>query len=427
MSITPSDSRNIDLLINFIEQKKLTPVLGKELYKYSGKDDLLPIEDLLSAKLLEMHDSADQLLPSLTATINYLIKEKEQDKDFIVQDLLSIIQKNPLQLPLLTEFLKVDGLNYYINTIIYSNYLESSIEMIRKKKPAYIDFSLKAEKNSDSGDSEKYQDPFIFNVFGSLQNTIDPALSEEDMMEFVGSFKERLEKFNCLNIINTLKNRPLLFIGCAFPDWMVRFFLRLLSMSPMNEWANRKIFVVNDSTEKIHLNFLKKYKVIQFDMNTGDFINELVERWQSKNPQKISPKKIFLSYSSADQEAAETLKSKIEAIGNIECWYDNEKLNAGDEYEPKIYDNLQNADLCIPLISANSLNFVNSFVQQEWVTAYNKSIVKKDFLMPVIIDETTRRDEKITRYFSKFTFGIIPMGDPDPQFIQLIKETLHLS
>ena len=330
-------------------------------------------------------------------------------------------------MPLINEFIAIDGLNYYINTIIYSHYLETSVESIRNKKPSCIDFSLKAEKISDSADPANYNEPFIFNVLGSLQNTVDPALSDEDMMEFVGSFKERLDKFNCLNIKDTLKTRPLLFIGCTFPDWMVRFFLRLLSLSPMSEWANRKIFIVNDSTEKMHLDFLKKYKVIQFDMNTGEFIHELAERWKSKNPQKITTKKIFLSYSSKDKEAVETLKTKIEAIGNIECWYDNEKLKAGDEYEPKIYDNLQNADLCIPLISANSLDYINSFVQQEWVTAYNKSIVKKDFLIPVIIDETTRRDEKIPRYFSKFTFGILPKGDANPDFLQLIKDTLNLS
>lgn len=427
MAITPTDSRNLDLLINFIEQKKLTPILGKGIYTYLENDKALFVETLLITKLLEKHDCADQQLPSLTAAINYLVKEKDQDKDFVIQDLLAIIKETPLELPLLNKFLKINGLNYYINTIIYSSYLEALVETVKKAKPDCIDFSLKAEKISDSHDPADNAEPLIFNVLGSLHNTVDPAISDEDMMEFVGSFKERLDKFNCLNIKDILKTRPLLFIGCAFPDWMIRFFLRLLSLSPMNEWPNRKIFIVNDSTDKVQLDFLKKYKVVQFEMNTAEFIQELSERWKNKNPEKITKKKIFLSYSSDDKVAVETLKLKIEAIGNVECWYDNEQLKAGNKYETIIYDNLQNADLCIPLISANSLNFVNSFVQQEWVTAYNQSRVKKDFLLPIIIDETTRRDNKIPKYFSDYVFGIIPQGNADPEFIQSIKTILHLS
>ena len=156
------------------------------------------------------------------------------------------------------SILGVTDLNYYINTGVYNNVLENNLAEIRKQTATSINFSIN-EPFSDCDDLERLQAPFVFNVFGSLLNTVDPALSEEDMLEYTGYFKEKMK--NAINIINALKNKNLLFIGCSFPDWMVRFILRLLSNEAMRDWGTKRtIMVVNDISDlrNMQYEFLKK-------------------------------------------------------------------------------------------------------------------------------------------------------------------------
>ena len=114
---------------------------------------------------------------------------------------------------MLTEFLGIRDLNYFINTAVYNNVLESNLAAVRNQDATSINFSIN-EPFSDSDDLERLQAPFVFNVFGSLLNTVDPALSEDDMLEYTGHFKEKMK--NASNIINALKNKNLLFLGLFF-------------------------------------------------------------------------------------------------------------------------------------------------------------------------------------------------------------------
>lgn len=165
----------------------------------------------------------------------------------ITRKLKSMVKEVNFEFPLLTEFLSITDLNYFINTAVYNNVLEQAFAQIRGQKPASINFSIN-EPFSDCEDLEKLKEPFVFNVFGSLLYTVDAALSEEDMLEYTGYFKEKMN--SAANIINALRNHNLLFIGCAFPDWMVRFVLRLLSNEPMHDWGTKRtIIIVNDNSD----------------------------------------------------------------------------------------------------------------------------------------------------------------------------------
>jgi hypothetical protein len=242
-----SDKSDWNELLDFITDRQLTPILGKEIYKFMENDVLIPVDDYLSKQILSLNNVRDQPELSLTQAANYLVTEKGIKTMDIIRKLKSLIRDINFEFPLLTEFLNITDLNYYINTTVYNNILEKNIADTRKTIATSINFSIN-EPFSDSDDLERLKAPFVFNVFGSLLNTCDPALSEEDMLEYTGHFKERIK--NAANIINALKNKNLLFLGCSFPDWMVRFTLRLLSSEPMHEWGyKRTVMIINDNTD----------------------------------------------------------------------------------------------------------------------------------------------------------------------------------
>ncbi len=432
MNKTLSEQSDWDELLDFISDRQLTPIIGKEMYKFKQNDLLVPIDEYLSKQILEFFKVAAPAGLSLTQAVNLLVNENRIKMMDIIRKLKSIVKEVNFEFPLLTEFLGIKDLNYFINTAVYNNVLETNLTKVRNENATSINFSIN-EPFSDSDDLERLQEPFVFNVFGSLLNTVDPALSEEDMLEYTGNFKEKIK--NATNIINALKNKNLLFIGCAFPDWMVRFILRLLSNEPMHDWGTRRtIVVVNDPSDlrKIQFDFLKNYDVVTYEGTTDDFVHELSKQWQQKNPLAVKSKMIFLSYTVMDKDAVENLKKAIEGINHVTCWYDNREIVAGDDFKTEIAKNIKSADLFIPLISANSLMHKDGYVQLEWFTADNVNTFRKidgktdKYLMPIVIDDTNPYDANVPKYFSELSIGKVPAGNPGQEFINHLRETLNL-
>ena len=428
-----SEQSDWDELLDFITDRQLTPILGKEMYKFKQDDLFIPVDEYLSKQILGLNNVTDQAALTLTQAVNYLVNEKKVKTMDIIRKLKLMIKEINFEFPLLSQFLSITELNYYINTAVYNNVLENNLTTIRKQTATSINFSIN-EPFSDCDDLDKLHVPFVFNVFGSLLNTVDPALSEEDMLEYTGHFKEKIK--NATNIINALKNKNLLFLGCDFPDWMVRFILRLLSNEPMHDWGSKRtIIVVNDMSDvrKKQYEFLKNYDVVTYDGNTKDFVEELSSRWKQKNPSSVKNKMIFLSYTVKDKDAVENLKKAIEGINNVTCWYDNREIVPGDDFKTEIAKNIKSADLFIPLISANSLMHKDGYVQLEWFTADNVNTFRKidgdtgKYLMPVVIDDTNPYDNNVPKYFSELSIGKVPAGNPGQEFINHVKETLNLS
>lgn len=428
-----SEQYDWDELLEYISERTLTPILGQEVYKFTENDTLTPLDTYITNQLLQAYTVTDYSGTSLTNAVNHLVMEKKFKQMDVIRRLKSIVKDVNFELPLLDKFLSIEALSYYINTTVYNNILEKKIADLRKKAPSSINFSIN-EPFSDSENIDKLSEPFVFNVFGSLLNTVDPALSEDDMLEYASYYREKMN--GVTNIVNALKNKNLLFIGCAFPDWMIRFVLRLLSNEPLHDWGTKRtIIIINDRSafrEKQN-EVLKNYEVVTYDGDTNEFITELHQQWKQKNPNSSRPKSVFLSYTVKDKPAVESLKQYIESIGNVTCWYDNHELAPGDDFKTEIAKNIKSADLFIPLISANSLMHKDGYVQLEWFTADNVSTFRKidgntnKYLMPIVIDETNPYDTNVPKYFSALSIGKVPNGVPGPEFLQQLKETLNLT
>jgi hypothetical protein len=433
MNKTFSDQYDWDELLDFIAEKKLTPILGKEMYTFKDGDKHVPLDNYLSKTILALQKISDYEAATLSEAVNYLEIEKKVKPMDILRKLKSVVKDIDFDLPVLSEFLSIKDLNYFINTAVYNNVLEKKIFEGRRQKANSTNFSIN-EPFSDCPDIDKLTEPFVFNVFGSLLNNVDPALSEEDMLEYTGFFKEKMS--GATNIVSALKNKNLLFLGCTFPDWMVRFALRLLSNEPLHEWGTKRtIIIVNDPSDlRAEQNrFLKNYDVITYEGSTATFVNELGSQWKKRNPGDGKSRSIFLSYTRADMQAVENLKKGIEQLGNITCWYDKRELEPGDDWREKIVVNIRKADLFMPLISQNSLEHEDGYVQKEWMQGTNEWIFRNadkkadKYLIPVVIDDSKLYSDRITKHFdSKINIARVPHGNPDHEFLNDIKKILNL-
>lgn len=425
-----------DNLLNLIHEGTLTPVIGQELFKYKENNELFSIDNYLSKKLLEKFDVTDPSPATLTETAGYLLSEKNVELNdniefldgSIIEYLDTSIKNIKFDFPLLTDLLEIGDLKYFINTTVFSSILEDKIKKVRNEKDVdskdFSPYSLFSfEQNL-----KKLSKTFVFNVFGSFES--GPAISEDDMLEFTSQWSEKTSI--APNLLIALQNNNILFLGCAYPKWMIRFVLRLLTSQAMNDWGNgkprRKIYVVNDisafSEEQNRI--LKNYNVVTYDGGTNEFMSQLLQQWKKKFEK---PKSIFLSYTRGDKEAVENLKKGLEQVANIRCWYDTEDLELATRWREEIIIEIDKADLFIPLISNNSLNH-KGFVEKEWDAAWNTNVVKKktgEYLIPIVIDGTDPYDKRVPKEFTDLNIGKIPQGNPDEQFINRIKNILNIA
>ena len=423
-----SEQNDWDELLEFISDKNLTPVLGKEMYNYREYDVLKPLDNYLAQKILEKNNIADFKTDSLTKAFDYLKIKQKIDATDIIESLRPVVKGIDFEFPLLNEFLTISDLNYFINTTVYNNLLENKISKIRNQEAISCNFSIQ-NQIVDFPVLDKMDSPHIFNVFGSLLKTSDVvALSEEDLLEYTSTFNTKMA--DATNIMSALKNNHLLFLGCTFPDWMDRFAMRLLTNQPLHQWGSRKIIVVNDPNDRRSEDyaFLKNYRgVVTYEGTVQEFVTELSSQWVKRNPEAVKKKSVFLSYTREDEQAVINLKNGIEESGKIICWYDKHDLKPGDNWEKSIAVELREADLFIPLISKNSLEHEDGYVQTEWVLGKNQSFFKENYLMPVVIDSGPLFSEQIAKHFDpKINVTKLLEGKPDSDFIGYIKKILDV-
>src|SRR5438477_11568809 len=82
-------------------------------------------------------------------------------------------------------------------------------------------------------------------------------------------------------------------------------------------------------------------------------------------PSPSPPLKIFISHSHKDQEAVDKIVTRLELDGH-DVWMDRLQLKPGDNFQRKIQEGLNEADVLLVVLSENS--FKSPWVQHEFTT-----------------------------------------------------------
>ena len=213
-----------DSLLNLIHEGTLTPVIGLELFKYKENNELSSFDNWLAKKLLEKFGVTDHSADTLIDAAGYLLNEKNVESNDIIDHLDSTIKNIKFEFPSLASLLMISGLKYFINTTVFYSILKNMIAEVRREEADSKNFSPYSHFSFDQ-DLAKLSKTFVFNVFGSLNK--DPAVTEDDMLEFTSKLGENISI--APNLLIALQNNNILFLGCAYPEWMIRVVLRLLT------------------------------------------------------------------------------------------------------------------------------------------------------------------------------------------------------
>lgn len=287
-------------------------------------------------------------------------------------------------------------------------------------------------------------------LFGKSRATPTFALHDEDLLEYAhnmiagGSGVPRL-------FLDELRERSLLLIGCHFPDWLGRFFLRVTNKSRLSEKGKREWMVEQLQPGASLVAFLRSHSretEVVSQLPPAAFVAELHRRWRERSAPAAAPPAgggtqakasavpsaplFFISYSrTGDLPHAEALVQALLELGvpPAEIWFDRTSIEPGQDFAQRILDGIRGCRYFVPLLSASVDEREEAFVFREWRAANERlQGMNRAFVVPVVVDPDfapERYAAEPVRAWRHLDFGRAPLGRPDEalrlRFLKLLR------
>ena len=240
--------------------------------------------------------------------------------------------------------------------------------------------------------------PLIYNIFGTHdEERGDYLLTDADYIELIYDLiQDKTDKFK--NLVSFLNEANLLFLGCNFPDWFFRFFIRVCVGDRLDSVSAIEKKTVIDSLNNLDRSrsvFINHYKIQTLDMDCNTLIDEIYQtfyRDKDRNTYVVADQQnnnIFISYCREDEQVAKDISAQFDEQ-YIQYFLDESELRTGDKLSGKIMDAIDKCCLFLPIVSLNIQNS-SQFIWEEWNYAVNrpdriwpvyKELVKKDMWLP---------------------------------------------
>lgn len=285
-------------------------------------------------------------------------------------------------------------------------------------------------------------------LFGKADSAPTFAIHDEDVLEYahdvIAHGRQTLGVF-----LGELQQRSLLLIGCNFPEWLSRFFLRATNQKRLSENYRRSWLIEQLKPEESFTCFLSSFGTgteVLSELSPVEFVAELHRRWMNEHgaaAQKPEPSAeesvprgtmFFISYSrKTDLPRAESLYQSLRKLGatGSEVWFDRKSIEPGQDFKRRILDGIRSCHYFLPLLSRSCNNREEAFVFKEWEQADDRLPMNRPFLLPIIVDNDFEpglytaplvpkwRDER------HIDFAHAPEGVPDERLEATLKKLVR--
>ncbi|MBV8274380.1 MAG: toll/interleukin-1 receptor domain-containing protein, partial [Verrucomicrobia bacterium] len=363
-SIAPPHDFPWEMLLRNIAEKRVVPVIGSDLSLLAGdKGHRRRVLDILGERACTTVVKGSQVngwSGALRVFREARLKRGEMAKA-LRQAYAALPQTDiPEPLRLLAEISHFDLL---VSTAT-DGLLARAVEIFWNRKPISVEAKLPGDivdlpKSALVCRHDNDSPPIIYNFFGTLDEDGCFALHEEDVLEFLVRYQEMRPDL----LFDYLKQRNLLLVGNSFPDWLARFFVRLLRGQPFSQdrtpWVGLADECSRDKSDQALILFLETFgqdPIVFHQGGAEEFIRELHRRWiirqQPKSPttntsgyevEEMVPGSIFISYAREDGVAALEVYNALNS--KCDTWIDKQRLKGGDPFREKIMQHIEECDL----------------------------------------------------------------------------------
>ncbi len=419
--ISSVNPEQVKLIGDLILRNEVIPIVGYELLWVKERDEFIKhlIDNIDQgfvdgSSLFEDFRGKFPHAPT-TELINYIYHSLDvRDKRKFNFEFSKAITKVRAEIPIMWEPLiqlaKIEHFKLYIN-VTCMNVIEIAVNSFRATKPSEYEVygPLKPERRDLPDPKNNFfhnpyaipniDKPSIYNLFGTYNTDSKYLLTD---IEYTDMLVELLQKESfCPNLKRYLSQASLLFIGCNFSDWFLRFFTRFWAGPAMDVRLAEQYNILLDSLSQSGLMersfYVSNYNIMTLSGNTTDFLDSLYQylypdarptNHLESNPLDNHFKAkynnyVLISYNSLDREIARYMKNVLNQ-NNIKVWMDEEQIDVGDDLELKITNAVHRSCTVIQIISnkISERSDDNPYFLREWELILNQ----KNSRIPVFVD-----------------------------------------
>ncbi|MEO5676138.1 MAG: toll/interleukin-1 receptor domain-containing protein [Usitatibacter sp.] len=437
-----------DDLLDFIEDRRVIPIVGPELLKVETESGPRLLYDWLAEKLAAKLGVDTVLLPqpyTLNDVVCWFLSARGRREDTytrmrgILRDATFAPPKALRQLAQITDF------DLFVSTT-FDPFLENAInaERFGGAQTAEV-IGYAPNRVADlPGEREQFQRPVVYHLLGRVSASPTYVISDEDMLEFVCALQS--EHLTPEKLFHELEHSHILLIGSNFSNWLARLFLRMAKRRRLSDPRDVGEVLADDHSDSdVRLMAFLQQVSVRTRVYSGaeQFVDELHRRWMTRRgpgevitlgaaqrflpPEREMPDNaVFISYAREDLAAVQKLKGALDAAG-VKTWFDMDRLEGGDDYDRKIQKNIARCSYFIPVISATTDRRLEAYFRREWSYAIDRTRNMADeaiFVLPVCIDATDPRGARVPDKFKAVHITQLPGGEPSPEFVQRLKGLL---
>ena len=441
-----------DDLLNYIEERRVIPIIGPDLLRVQTDRGLRPLYEYLAEKLAAKLSVDPTVLPQ-PLTLNdvvcaYLGQRGRREEAYT--RLRSIMREVEFDPPLaLRQLAQITDFDLFVTTT-FDPLLEKAVNAVRYGGQPSTEVIAYAPNRVADLPTERgqLQRAVVYHMLGRLSASPTYVVSDEDMLEFICALQS--EHLTPEKLFHELEHNHLLLIGSDFSNWLARLFLRMAKRKRLSDPRDVGEVLADDHTMKDErlVAFLQQVSVRTRVYGGAEaFVAELFARWSKRQggaaassasspsvvPQRFLPPSrempenaIFISYAREDLPAVQRMKGAMDAAG-LTTWFDLDRLEGGDDYDRKIRNNIARCSYFLPVVSRNTQRRLEAYFRREWSYAVDRSRNIAEgavFILPVCIDDTPEAEALVPEKFKALHMTRMPDGEPSAEFLGRLRDLL---
>ena len=436
-------------LLDFIEERRVIPIVGPELLLVETDTGPRLLYEWLAEKLAAKLGVDTSLLPrpyTLNDVVCWFLAARGRREEAYTR-LRSVLRDANFAPPLaLRQLAQINDFDLFITTT-FDPLLEQAINSERFGGAQSTEVIAYAPNRVADlpAERERLQRPVVYHLLGRLSASPTYVISDEDMLEFMCALQS--EHLTPEKLFHELEHNHLLLIGSSFTNWLARPFLRMAKRHRLSDPRDVGEILADSHSDgdKRLVSFLQQVSVrTRIYSGAGKFVDELHRRWTVRRkpgevialgaaPQRFVPPErdmpdnaVFISYAREDLAAVQKLKAGLDAAG-VKTWFDLERLEGGDDYDRKIQRNIARCSFFIPIVSAATEHRLEGYFRREWSYAIDRARNMAEgalFILPVCIDDTNGGEAQVPDKFRAVHFTRLAGGEVSPEFARRLQDLL---
>lgn len=437
-----------DDLLNYIEERRVIPILGPELLRVETGTGSRLLYEWVAEKLAARLNVDTRALAAPLALNDVVCaylgaRGRREDAYTRVRSILREATFAPSAA--LRQLAQITDFDLFVTTT-FDSLLESAINEERFGGAQSTEVIAYAPNRvADLGtERAQFTRPVVYHLLGKLSASPTYVISDEDTMEFVCALQS--EHLTPGKLFHELEHSHLLVIGGTFSNWLTRFFLRMTKRRRLSDPRDVGEVLADDHSmrDDLLVQFLHQVSARTRIFSGAEvFVAELHRRWMARRgpvkaacagaPARFAPPEremvdhaVFISYAREDLAAVQKLKAGLDAAG-INAWFDMDRLESGDDFARTIQRNVGKCSFFIPVISGTTQRRVEGWFRREWNWAVDRTQGMAHgaaFILPVCVDGTPEIGALVPDLFMKAHWTRLVGGDVTPEFGARLKELL---